>query len=189
MANGSNMRFRGLLSSGIVIAGLAWMALGATEKQTAKVLPSLKPVAGVQMADISGLEERASFSPSAANIAELATAYLDQNQPGLATAAIERAPSEIRRQPAVAQLHARALFQRGRAREALAVAKDAHDACVSAAAGERRCPSWLAAKTAGQLAFFKEVVAAGIEDPYADPSGTKAAYERSAREIRLVAVR
>lgn len=183
------MRVRVLFANAVVLAGITWVAAVGTEKQASKLLPSLKPVAGVEQADITKLEERASLSPTTATVVELVTAYLDRDQPGLASAVIERAPSEIQRRPEVAQLHARALFQRGRAREALAVAKDASDACAASPSGEKRCPAWLVAKTARQLAFFDQVVAAGIEDPYANPAGTKAAYERSAREVRLVAMK
>jgi hypothetical protein len=183
------MRWRVLITNSIVLAGITWMVAVGFEKKASKLIPSLKAVPGVELADIASLEERASFSPSTSTITALVTAYLDREQPGLASAVIERAPAEVRREPMVAQLHARALFQRGRAREALAVAKEAHEACVSSSTGERLCPSWLVAKTTRQLAFFDEVVAAGIEDPYESPGATKAAYEKSAREVRLVAVR
>src|SRR5262249_37234606 len=112
-------------------------------------------------------------------------AYLDRQQPGLATAVIEKAPTEVRERPEVAHLYARALFHRGRAREALAVARDASDTCSDASS----CPSWLVAKTARQVAFFEQVVAAGIDDPQEDPSATVAAYERSTHAVRLVAMR
>ena len=45
------------------------------------------------------------------------------------------------------------------------------------------------AKTTRQVAFLEQVVAAGIDDPQADPLATHAAYERSAHEVRLVAMR
>src|SRR4029078_9745062 len=89
--------------------------------------------------------------PSRAATAALASAYLDRDQPGLATAVIEKAPRAVRERPEVAQLYARALFHRGHAREALAVARDASNACESAS-----CPAWLVAKTARQVAFFEQ---------------------------------
>jgi hypothetical protein len=90
----------------------------------------------------------------------------------------------VRERPEVAQLYARALFHRGHAREALAIARDASTACDSGS-----CPAWLVAKTTRQVAFFEQVVAAGIDDPQHDPAATLAAYERSAHEVRLVAMR
>ena len=183
------MRWRVLITNSIVLAGITWMVAVGVEKKASKLVPSLKAVPGVELTDIAGLEESASCSSSSSTISALVTAYLDRGQPGLATAVIEKAPAEVRGEPAIAQLHARALFQRGRAREALAVAKEASDACLPSSVGERRCPSWLVAKSIRQLAFFTEVVAAGIEDPYENPGATKAAYEKSGREVRLVAVR
>lgn len=186
------MRWPVFITNGVVLAGITWMVAVGTEKQAAKLLPSPKPTPGLEIADVSKLEERASISPTIASVAELTKAYLERDQPGLAMAVIERAPAEIRGEPLIAELHARALFQRGRAREALAVAREASEACSarpsSASSEARRCPAWLVAKTTRQLAFFQEVVAAGIEDPYQNPAGTKAAYERSTREVRLVAM-
>jgi hypothetical protein len=44
-------------------------------------------------------------------------------------------------------------------------------------------------KTMRQIAFLEEVVGAGIDDPYADPEATMAAYERSTRAVGLIAMR
>jgi hypothetical protein len=164
------------------------VAMSIGERAT-KILPPLRVTPETTVADIASLETNASFSPTRENVAALAVAYLERDQPGLASAVIEKAPAEVRRRPEIAHLHARALFLRGRPREALATAKESQDVCVSQQGGEARCPSWLVAKTARQVAFFTEVVAAGIEDPLANPAGTRAAYERSAREVRLVAMR
>jgi hypothetical protein len=132
------------------------------------------------------LEAGAAVAPgNTVAVAALAGAYLDRDQHGLATAVIEKAPRQVRERPEVAHLYARALFHRGRAREALAVARDAGEACGDSPS----CPAWLVAKTARQVAFFEQVVAAGIDDPQDDPNGTTAAYRRSTHEVRLVAMR
>jgi hypothetical protein len=173
------MRVRFLVANGLVLAGIAWMtSFGGMEVRAAQVLPT-----GAH--ELAPLETEAALSPSARSVSVLAGAYLDREQPGLATAVIERAPREMRERPEVAQVYARALFHRGRAREALAVARDASDACSDAAA----CPAWLVARTTRQVAFLEQVVAAGIDDPRENPSGTRAAYERSTHEVRLVAMR
>jgi hypothetical protein len=181
------MRVRFLVVNGLVLGGIAWMAaFGGMEVRAAQVLPhdggNLAAVA-----ELDQLEARAARSPDAASVAALASAYLDREQPGLATAVIENAPRAVRERPEVAHLEARALFHRGHAREALAVARDASDACAESAGPA--CPAWLVAKTARQVAFFEQVVAAGIDDPQASPAATRAAYERSAHEVRLVAMR
>ncbi|NUQ79421.1 MAG: hypothetical protein HUU21_38415 [Polyangiaceae bacterium] len=183
------MRWGLLVMNGVVLAGITWMAGTGTHTQPAKVLPSLKAGADTQFVDISALETRASLSPTSENVAALATAYLDRDQPGLASSVLERAPAAVRRSPEIAHLEARALFQRGRPREALAAAKGVQETCSSPEPGAARCSAWLSAKTARQVAFFREVVSAGIEDPRSDPAATLAAYERSAKEVRIIAMK
>ena len=177
------MSVRFLLANGLVLGAMAWMvSFAGMEVRASRVLPH-KDVPG--LASLDQLESRAAFTPaSSATVAALAGAYLDRDQPGLATAVIEKAPRQVREAPEVAHLYARALFHRGHAREALAVARDASDAC-----GDSPCPGWLVARTSQQVAFFEQVVAAGIDDPQDDPDATRAAYERSAHEVRLVAMR
>jgi hypothetical protein len=131
------------------------------------------------------LESQAAVTPTAGAVAALAGAYLDRNQPGLATAVLEKAPREVRDRPEIAHLYARALFHRGQAREALAVAREASDACAETAA----CAPWLLAKTMRQAAFLEQVVAAGIDDPQKNPDAIRIAYDRSTHAVRLVAMR
>lgn len=179
------MRLGLLVSNGLVLGAIGWMAIvGGAEQKPARVL-ARDARAGVSPADFLELERRAATSPTAPAVTALASAYLDRNEPGLASAVLERAPGEVRQRPEVAHLYARALFHRGHAREALAVARDASDSCAE----DGRCAPWVAAKTARQTAFFEQVVAAGVDDPQRDPAATMAAYERSAREVRLVALR
>jgi len=178
------MDVRYLVANGLVIGGVAWMAAFAgIQVGAASVLPHGAAHGEAALAD---LERQAAQAPdSTSTVAALAGAYLEREQPGLATAVIEKAPRQVREQPQVAVLYARALFHRGRTRDALAVARDAGEACGDSPSG----PTWLLAKTARQVAFFEQVVAAGIDDPLDDPGGTRAAYERSAREVRIVAMR
>jgi hypothetical protein len=159
-----------------------------TGTKPTSILPALRSTPDLQLVDMTALETSASLSPTSENVAALATAYLDRDQPGLASAVLEKVPADVRRSPELGHLQARALFQRGRPREALVTAKEVQDSCASPAPGAPRCSAWLTAKTSRQVAFFREVVGAGIEDPRADPAATMAAYERSAREVRTVAM-
>ena len=178
------MRLSVLVVNGLVLGGVALLAFAAgAEVQAAELLPR-SAVDGV-LPEVSALETRAAREAGPSDFAALAGAYLDRAQPGLATAALEHAPREVQERPEVAQQYARALFHRGHARAALAVARKAEAACEDAA----ECAPWVLAKTSRQVAFFEQVVAAGIDDPQADPDGTRAAYERSAREVHLVAMR
>jgi len=179
------MRFGMLLANGLVIGAMGWMAaLGGLEIRAREILPN-KPIPGVVSTDLGQLEAEVAHAPSARAISALASAYLDRNQPGLAAAVIERAPREMREQPEVAHVLARTLFRRGQARQALAVARAAGDVCAESEA----CAPWILAKTARQVAFLEQVVAAGIDDPETDPAAVTAAYHRSTREAGMVAMR
>jgi|JI10StandDraft_1071094.scaffolds.fasta_scaffold41269_5 hypothetical protein len=179
------MRLALLISNGLILGAIGWIAaFGAAEQRAAELLPQ-KAVAGVTPADFQGLEASAAQAPTPRSVIALANAYLDRDQPGLASAVLEKAPREVQSRPEVAEVLARALFHRGRAREALAVARGASEACVDSPT----CAPWLVGKTSRQVAFFEQVVAAGIDDPQADPEGIRVAYERSSHEVRLVAMR
>lgn len=179
------MRLALLISNGVVLGAIAWMAaFGAGEQRASELFPQ-KEAAGVAPADFQGLEASAAQAPTPRAVIALANAYLDRDQPGLASAVLEKAPREMLGRPDVAEVLARALFHRGRAREALAVARSANETCVDSPS----CAPWLVGKTSRQVAFFEQVVAAGIDDPQADPEGTRVAYERSSHEVRLIAMR
>jgi hypothetical protein len=179
------MDWRLLLANGVTMGGLAWMSVVGIHREAGQVLKS-------DGSEIARLEDEAALTQKPGPVAELAAAYLDRDQPGLASAVIERAPARVRNEPRVATLEARALYGRGQAREALAVARSVQESlgkvCGESSASDA-CPTWLVAKSTHQLAFLEEVVAAGIDDPYSDPDATRAAYERSTRAVRLVAVR
>ena len=180
------MRSGMLVANGLVLGAIGWMAsLGGTEQRAAELFPKRTQAVESAPADFQGLEARAALTPTAVTVTALAAAYLDRGQPGLATAVIEKSPRETQLRPEVAVLHARAVFHRGHVREALAIARDASDSCSDSTT----CAPWLVAKTTRQVAFFEQAVAAGIEDPSANPDATLAAYDRSSHEVRLVAMR
>ncbi len=181
------MRVGMLVANGLVLGAIGWMAsLGGIEHRAAELFPKrTQAAADAAPADFQGLEARAALSPSSGTVVALAAAYLDRGQPGLASAVIDGAPRDLQQRPEIAQLRARALFHRGHVRNALAVARDARDSCVDGAT----CAPWLVAKTTRQVAFFEQVVAAGIEDPSTNPDATLAAYDRSSHSVRLVAMR
>ncbi len=180
------MRSGLLFTNGIVLAGIAWLLAIGPGTQSKILLPADKAQAAEGNADIGALESAAALSPSTDSVLALASAYVDRGQSGLASAVIEKAPRAIKLDPRVADVHARALFHRGRARQALAAVEDALDACEAETAA---CRSWQVAKARRQAAFLGELVSAGIEDPMTDPAAVRAAYERSTQKVGLVAMR
>jgi hypothetical protein len=142
-----------------------------------------RPVLGTPLPrDTQQLEAETALDPSSAKVAQLATAYLDDRQPGLALSLLERHSSDGT--PEVVLARGRALYANGRTEEALAVADHLSEMCDS---GE--CPAWVAMKGLHLQAFLSEMVRAGIDDGARDPAATQAALARSHREVRLVAIR
>jgi predicted Zn-dependent protease len=177
----------GLVANAVVLVGIAWLAtLGASGVQSKSLLSATTTTKAVESSAMEALESAAVRSPSVESITALASLYVDHGQPGLACGAIERASRDIQLDPRVADVHARALFHRGRAREALAVAEDSLAACASEG---RACRSWQVAKVRGEASFLQEVVSAGIDDPMENPAGVRAAYERSNERMGRVAMR
>jgi hypothetical protein len=193
------MRRGKLLLNGLVIAGAAWMFVHGTETGASGLLPAHARAPISTDPGLSALEDRAALAPDVDTVGKLAAAYLDREQPGLASAVIERSSPAVRSAPEIAHLYARALLHRGKVPEALAIARQVESTCEAsidppAAHRDSReaknaCPAWLLARSVRQLAFLEEMSAAGIEDPATNPDGTRAAFDRSSREIRFVAMR
>lgn len=175
------MRMWCVVANAVALGGIAWMVLaGGIEIRAAEVLPH--DAIGERLEQ---LEQQAGLMPGTTSLLALAGAYLDRDQPGLASAVIEHAPLTTRTRPDVAHLYARALLMRGRSRAALAIARDANEACAEPGV----CAAWLVAKLTRQASFLEQVVAAGVDDPRDSPLATRAACERSGHEVRLVAMR
>jgi hypothetical protein len=195
------MRRGKLVLNGLVIAAAAWMFVHGTKTSTTGLLPAHARAATASAggaprgpiatdAGLAALEADAALRNDTASITKLAAAYLERDQPGLASAVIEKAAPAVRAQPEISHLYARALLHRGKVPEALAVARDVQASCdTSISAGDHACPAWLVARSARQLAFLEEMHAAGIEDPGTNPDGARAAFDRSSRQIRFVAMR
>lgn len=132
------------------------------------------------------LEAETAKAPTSENVAALANVYLDRKEPGLALALLDR--HNTLESPETSLARGRALYADGQARAALSVLDDLSIACEETRA-TNPCPSWVVTKTLHERAFFSEMVAAGIDDAAKDPIGAQAAFERSRREVRLVAIR
>lgn len=186
------MRRGRLLVNGLVMAAAAWMFVHGTKTGASGLLPEKARTPIATDTSLASLEERAALSPDAASVGKLASVYLERDQPGLASAVLQKAPPAVQATPEIAHLQARALLHRGKVPEALAMARQVEAACgasMDAADASRACPAWLVARSARQLAFLEEMSSAGIEDPGQNPEGARAAFDRSSREVRFVAMR
>lgn len=170
------------VANAVALGAMAWVVMGGTETQAIQLVPDHQQEA---LGDLDTLEAEVAEKAELDNTRRLAAAYLDRNQPGLAIAAIERAPLADQDAPSLSILRSRALFSMAQPREALAVLDEGRARCQA----EGQCPMWLTAQLAHHRAFVAEVVAAEIEDPIRQPEATMQAYRRSTREVRLVAMR
>jgi hypothetical protein len=166
------------LANGLVMVGVASLGLVAGQTQ-------VRPLVGSAFAaEVQTLENEAAANPSAESVRNLASAYLDRNEPGLASAALDRAPADQRDEPALGYVVARTLYAQGHVGKARAALEDVERACAQKSA----CPAWLVAKTSRQAAFLRALDEAGVEDPAAAPEAARAALERSRRSDRVVAI-
>lgn len=166
------------LANGLVMVGVASLGLVAGQTQ-------VQPLVGQAFAaEVQSLENEAARNPSADSVRNLATAYLDRNEPGLASAALDRAPVDAREEPALGYVVARTLYAQGHVDQALAALEGVERSCTEKAS----CPAWLVAKTTRQAAFLRALDEAGIQDPAAAPEAAQAALARSRRADRVVAI-
>jgi hypothetical protein len=161
----------------LVAVGGLWLASG-TQRE--------KPVLAAQHSGpIAGLEAELAAAPNdATKVTRLAQAYLDARSPGLALAVVERAPEQVRAQPAVDHVYARALIDQGRAVDALAVERRVLTRCASP--DEVSCSAWLVASATRRADILEQLVQLGIEDAQAHPEASAVAYHNATREATLV---
>jgi hypothetical protein len=163
----------------LLAIGAIWFA-GSTQRE--------KPVVGdAKTGDrMAALEEQLAATPAdAAKLKELAQAYLDARQPGMALAAIERAPNDIRSQPSVEHLYARALIDQGRSRDALAAERKVLALCADPATEEPTCSTFLIASATRRAEILEQLVQLGVEDPNAHPEASNIAYANATRQVSI----
>jgi hypothetical protein len=176
------------LWNGMILAAMAamWMASG-TQRE--------KPVLADASDAVRALESTVARAPAdSVELRKLAQAYLDAGAPGLALAAIERAPVSVRVDPRVEHVYARALLEQGRSDDALYAERRVLATCTrlggpdgTGAAGSSRgvCDTWLTASATRRAEILQQLVELGIEDAQADPEASAVAYHNATREARL----
>jgi hypothetical protein len=151
-----------------------------------------KPVVSAShAAKLRGLEETALQTPSNPDkLRELAQAYIDARNPGMAVQAIEAAHEEVRKDPTVEHVYARALIEQGRSQDALAAERRVLERCAQldppgAANATPRCSSWLIASATRRADILRELVQLGVEDAQAYPEKSALAYHNAIRQVGL----
>lgn len=166
----------------LVGIGAIWLC-GTTQRE--------KPVTGdLHSNRVASSEEAAAQSPNdPLKVRELAQAYLDARQPGMALATIERAPAAVRADPNVEHLYARALLDQGRSADALAAEKRVLERCASLQAEgsphATPCSTYLIASATRRTEILEQLVQLGIEDANAHPEASSIAYHNATRQVGI----
>ena len=162
-------------SSMVAVLAAVWLTASTR-------IPASRIVSGHQLGDeLAALEARVSTHPEDADaLRTLAETYLTHHAPGLAQAALERAPSAVRELPAIADARARTLSVLGRSDAALSVQER-----VLAACSEKPCSRELLGRATRRARFLNEMVRMGVDDPREQPELALVAYRRASREARL----
>ena len=163
----------------LVAIGSIWFC-GTTQRE--------KPVVGdaSHHGRISLLEAKAAATPKdPAALRELAQAYLDIRQPGMAIGTIERASEEVREEPTVEHLYARALLDQGRSADALAAEKRVLAKCADPSIEVPVCSTYLIASATRRAEIIEQLVQLGVEDANAQPEASSLAYHNATRQVSL----
>jgi len=173
----------------LVAIGAIWFC-GTTQRE--------KPVVGdsSHTGPVATLEKKVAASPNDANATrELAQAYLDIRQPGMAIGVIERAAQPVREEPTVEHLYARALLEQGRSQDALAAEKRVLTKCADPSSlgtphGSKPsetppCSTWLIASATRRAEIIEQLVQLGVEDTNAQPEASSLAYHNATRQVSL----
>jgi len=141
------------------------------------------PTSAIKKADpeVAALEAVVSRAPSNVEaLTALAESYLEREAPGLAQAALDRAPPEVQGRARVADLRARSLVDRGFVAPALASEERALQIC-----GKEQCSTALLARAERRLRWLRELARLKVDDNLADPVAATLAYRLATREVRL----
>ncbi|OJY16447.1 MAG: hypothetical protein BGO98_30665 [Myxococcales bacterium 68-20] len=163
----------------LVAIGAIWFC-GTTQRE--------KPVVGnaSQTGRVGALETRLAATPDdPAAVRELAQAYLDIKQPGMAIGTIERATTAVRRAPTVEHLYARALLEQGRSADALAAEKRVLATCADPSIEVPACSTYLIASATRRAEIIEQLVQLGVEDANAQPEASSLAYYNATRQVSL----
>lgn len=162
----------------LVAIGAIWFC-GTTQRE--------KPVMGERSTGKVGLlESKTAMAPTdPVTLRELAQAYLDARQPGMAVGVIERALPAVRSEPQVEHLYARALLDQGRSNDALAAERRVLAQCADPTTGTASCSTWLVASATRRSEIIEQLVQLGVEDTNAQPEASSVAYHNATRSVSL----
>jgi hypothetical protein len=176
--------FAGLKFASFVCNVGGLLAVVAAYALLASPLAASPTLAGGELgAELQALEVAVSRSPDDADALEsLVDAYLERSAPGLAQAALYRAPPAIRGLARVADLEARSLSALGLAEEALASQERALKGCSES---REPCSNAMLVHAERRVRWLRELVRLSLDDRLPDSAAASLAYRLAVREVRL----
>jgi hypothetical protein len=175
------MGMRGWNVAVLVAVAATWLASGTQRER-----PVVEDPARAHR--VAQLEAEVAANPAdAAEVRQLAQAYLDTGASGLAVSVIESAPASTRGDARLEHAYARALVEQGRNQDALAAERSVITACMPDSHGNLTsgCDTWLIASATRRADILKELVNLGVEDAQAQPEASLVAYHNATREARV----
>ncbi|MCS6899573.1 MAG: hypothetical protein RMJ98_07645 [Myxococcales bacterium] len=162
---------------GMLLAGFLITAALEASQRTPKLVLDSSP----NTLELSALEARVAHTPQDQRaVLQLARTLLEQNEPGMALAVLERSPKAMERSPEGADLIATVQMRMGKNRAALASTKHALMAC------ERQgCEGILLARNTLREELLEVLLTEGIEDVEANPEATAQIYRQATRQVHL----
>lgn len=144
--------------------------------------PAAPAVVGSRLGpELSSLEARVSHQPDDSEaLSFLVDEYLLRGAPGLAQAAIDRAPDAVRHLPEIADAQTRTLTELGQLHVALETQRGMLATC-------RRdgCPLRLEVRARRRAQVLEQMVRLGVDDPMLQPDRALFAYRLAVREVTL----
>ena len=164
----------------VMVIGLALTLLvtGLSQART----PARPIVAGHELnAEISALEAEVGKEPTnAVALHALVEAYLVHKAPGLAQAALDRAPPALRHQPSIADQRVRTLTLLGHPQLAFAA-----QSAVLAECSRSECTRELVGRGRHRLEWLRQLLEMEIADPRTEPNRALLAYRLASRQVAL----
>jgi hypothetical protein len=186
---GLGRSIEGARTAGIRAAAFLWNVGGLLSAMAvygvlASPLAASPTLAGEDLGpELQSLEVAVSQSPDDADALEaLVEAYLDHSAPGLAQAALYRAPPSVRRLGRVADLEARSLSALGLAELALASQERALLACGEESSA---CSNAMLVHAERRARWLRELVRLNVDDRLSGSAAASLAYRLAVREVRL----
>ena len=162
---------------GLLTGWVAWAA-SAHCIQPVRVVQDLGP-------EVHRLEARVGSEPTDEQaLVALGDHYLSAGAVGMAEAALQRAPRQLRAQPEVSDLRVRSLLALGRADVALRLQQNLLSYCDS---GEGHCSRNLSARGQRRLAYLQALESAGVQNPASQPESARRALRLASRTGSLQA--